>query len=217
MLSISEFKKMYGVSITDKHNDKMSGLWSLSTSPLCNGNCLARVSNARMICSHCFSMVMNKRFKNLSVMLKNNFEVLTNEIIPVCDLPKIGSLYFRFESFGDIATEIQVVNYFNIALANPLVKCALWTKNPWIIERAIANYGLVKPENLVIIGSSYFVNEPMDAFYNKYSFIDKVFTVYDKTYIANANIEINCGARSCLQCGRCYENLGGRAVNEKLK
>lgn len=50
-----------------------------------------------------------------------------------------------------------------------------------------------------------------------YDFIDKVFTVYDKKFAKKAGIEINCGGRKCADCGRCYENYGGKVVNELKK
>lgn len=154
-------------------------------------------------------------------MLKKNFEVLTTTIIPEEDIPHLYSEtgYFRFESFGDLASSIQVVNYFNMAKKNPQMHCALWTKNPWFIAYAIKEYGIEKPANLTILVSSYLVNVDMSAYFEKkgYDFIDKVFTVYDKKTAKENGIEINCGGRDCASCGRCYENIGGRVVNELLK
>lgn len=215
MLSISKFTKKYGIKFTLNHNDKMNGVSSLSTSPLCNAVCAKRAKNPEMICSHCYSITMQKRFKNLREMLEKNTEILTSVIIPVEDMPRLYSEtgYFRFEAFGDLINGTQVVNYINMATANPHMKCALWTKNPWIIDTALKVYGLTKPENLTIIGSSYFVNKELN--FDKWNFIDKVFTVYDKT--GAETVEINCGGRSCADCGRCYENYGGRTVSELLK
>lgn len=47
MLTISKFEKKYGVHFTTKHNDKMCGLSSLSTSPLCNALCAKRRTNKK--------------------------------------------------------------------------------------------------------------------------------------------------------------------------
>ena len=219
MLTITEFTKKYGVKFTVNHNDKMAGLASLSTSPLCNSLCMERSKNPATICSHCYSVTMQKRFKGLREMLEKNSKVLTTVIIPADDMPRLYSEtgYFRFEAFGDLASEIQVVNYFNMAKANPHMKCAIWTKNPWFIDRAMNIYGIEKPENLTIIVSSYLVNDPMPQLKARYTFIDKIFTVYTKEYAAENGIEINCGGRACAGCGRCYENAGGEIVNELLK
>lgn len=215
MFTLSKFKKAFGVHVTTNHNDKMAGVSSLSTSPLCNGLCKARTQVDGMICAHCYSMTMQKRFKGLQEALKKNADILTTYIFEPDEMPRLFSEtgYFRFEAFGDLINEIQVVNYFNMARYNPQMKCALWTKNPWIIASAIRKYGIEKPANLTIIGSSYYVNKPMT--YEAFPFIDKVFTVYDKAHAAN--VDINCGGRSCAECGRCYENYGGRVVSELLK
>lgn len=219
MMTISAFQKKTGVHFTINHNDKMAGLSSLSTSPLCNDHCKARAKNPKTICSRCYSMTMQKRFKGLADCLKKNAEFLTNYIIAPEDMPRLYSEtgFFRFEAFGDLINEIQVLNYFNMAAANSHMKCALWTKNPFIIARAIKKYGIEKPANLTILASSYFVNDIMPEFLTKYPFIDKIFTVYTKEYAAENGVEINCGARSCADCGRCYTNAGGKYVSELLK
>lgn len=218
MLTISKFTKKYGVKFTLNHNDKMQGLASLSTSPLCNPYCKERAKNKETICSHCYSITMQKRFRNLAKALEKNTEVLTTTIIPFDDMPYLFSEtgFFRFEAFGDLINRIQVVNYFNMASANPHMHCALWTKNPFIIEKAIEEYGIKKPENLTILASSYFLNNEMD-FVSRFPFIDKTFTVYDKKYIAENGVEINCGGRACAECGKCYRNDGPKAIAELLK
>ena len=163
---------------------------------------------------------MMKRFKNLRLMLEKNGEVLTSVIIPVEDLPYLYSPtgFFRFERFGDLKNEIQVVNYFNMAKYNPHMKCALWTKNPWIIKSAIEKYGLAKPDNLTIIGSSYFLNKPMVKGFSKYDFVDYIFTVYEGDYIKKNDINITCGGRSCRSCGKCYTKSHSEyEIREKLK
>lgn len=217
MTTITKFSKATGIHFTLNHNDKMQGLASLSTSPLCNEHCKARRENKDMICAHCYSMAMNKRYTNLAKSLERNTDILATILFEESDMPRLISEtgYFRFEAFGDLVNEIQVANYFRMANANPHMKCALWTKNPWIIASAIKAYGLKKPANLTIIGSSYYTNTPMD--FSGYDFIDKVFTVYDKKTATEKGIDINCGGRSCADCGRCYENYGGRVVSELLK
>jgi hypothetical protein len=52
---------------------------------------------------------------------------------------------------------------------------------------------------------------------NPFPFVDKVFTVYDPDFIEAENIDINCGARNCFDCGLCYEKNGVAVINEKLK
>ena len=71
---------------------------------------------------------------------------------------------------------------------------------------------------MIIILSSVLLNTAIDAdtASAKYPFIDKVFTVYDKEHAQDVNI--NCGARSCAECQRCYHKSEGiEYINELLK
>lgn len=217
-ITISEFEDRYGLHFTREHTGKMKGVMSISTACPDNPYCINRRNLKGTICEFCYAFQMTKRYKNMLPCLRKNTEVLTTTIIPKKDMPFLFSEtgYFRFESFGDLINEIQVVNYFNMASANRHMKCALWTKNPWIIASAIRKYGIKKPRNLTIVFSSYYLNEQMKVS-ETYDFIDKVFTVYDKKFAKKAGIEINCGGRKCADCGRCYENYGGKVVNELKK
>lgn len=220
MLTTTQFEKKYGVKITKKHNGKMQELSSISTSPLDNPICQKRSNKPGSICQKCYSIQMNNMYKNFKNMLAFNTTVLMSQIIPDEDMPILYSdtMYFRFEAFGDIATPIQVVNYFNMAKYNPHLKCALWTKNPWIIQEAIDKYEIEKPNNLQIIGSSWKINEPMEKYYKKYDFIDNIFTVYDKKFISENGVDVNCGAKSCASCGKCYNGTHTEYnIREQLK
>ena len=159
---------------------------------------------------------MMKRYNSLENRLADNLRILSGSVLPASVLPAIPVKYFRFEAFGDLAGVNQVINYFNIARKNPETLCALWTKNPKFIQQAI-KAGHEKPANLQIVLSSPVINKPLNG--TRYEFIDKIFTVYDKT--GARGININCGARSCLGCGRCYRSNpeGARIqyINELLK
>ena len=106
-----------------------------------------------------------------------------------------------------------MINYFHICKKNKHVHFALWTKNPWIIEEAL-DASERKPSNLQIIYSSPCINDQADP---GYDFIDKIFTVYDKDYISTHDVSINCGAKSCLTCHKCYVKSKIKYINEKLK
>lgn len=147
-------------------------------------------------------------------MLNKNTEVLTSRILEDKEIPIINRMYFRFEAFGDLINVTQISNYFNICKKNKNVKFAIWTKNPWIIQEAI-NGGLKKPSNLQIILSSPKINEVCDD--SEYDFVDKVFTVFTKEYIETNHININCGMKKCITCGKCYKKSREKFINEKLK
>lgn len=214
MKTIKEFEKKYNIRLCLNHTGKMSGMISLSTACSCNEYCKAHSSVNGSICQHCYAERMMKMYNALEKKLMVNTEALTKEIIPTSEMPTLNCLYFRFEAFGDLNNYIQVVNYFNLCKANKAVHFALWTKNPHIIQEAI-NKGYKKPSNLVILVSSIFVNKIGQI---RYDFIDKVFTVYDKKFAEENGIEINCGARNCLACHRCYKKTKEvEYINELLK
>ena len=202
---------MNTLHITEKHTGKMAGMQSLSTSCRSNKNCERFSKIEGSVCQKCYAQRMMKMYKNMDPCLERNAELLTESVIPDENLPNINAAYFRFESFGDLHNTTQVVNYFNICKKNPDTNFALWTKNPALIS-PVADQ---KPENLQIVFSSLFLNTVADA--EKFPFVDKIFTVYDKETIERDGVEINCGARSCLKCHRCYKAGGDRYINEKLK
>lgn len=201
---------MNELHITTKHTGKMTGMQSLSTSCKTNPNCEKNAKIEGSVCQKCYAQRQMKMYKNMSAAFEKNAEILTKRIIPNEDLPIINACYFRFESFGDLHNSTQLVNYFNICKKNPDVHFALWTKNPWIVAEVADQ----KPKNLQIIVSSLMLNKQIDI--SNMPYIDKVFTVYDKETIDKEGININCGARSCLACHKCYKK-GNKIINEKLK
>ena len=187
-----------GLHFTLNHTGKMQGIHSLSTSCKGNAQCQKNAQIPGSICSHCFSFAMMKRYTNLDGCMQRNAEILRAGIIPAEQLPTTTGVIFRLESFGDLGNWIQAANYLNFARKNPQTRFSLYTKNPRFIAEAIKQ-GYEKPANLVIVYSSLFLNcQARPA----YDFIDKVFTVYESEEKAPAGI--NCGARSCFTCQRCY-------------
>lgn len=214
IITMENSKKYNGLHFTVNHTGKMQGMASLSTSVCKNERCAKNAQVKGSICEKCFAARMAKTYgETFQKPYIENTRILTSEILPMEKLPLINRLYFRFEAFGDLNNEIQVINYFNICKKNPGVNFALWTKNPDFIEKAIAA-GHKKPKNLNIILSSLFVNVERE---NNYDFVDKVFTVYDKETIKEKDIAINCGAKSCLNCLKCYKKNKVTVINEMLK
>lgn len=215
VLTVEDAKKMTGIHYTINHTGKMKGMQSLSTSCLENPYCRAYASDPEKICSHCYAERQMNCYKSMQKCLADNTKILTTRRLQFDEIPLLNAALFRFEAFGDIQNETQVVNYFNICNKNPHVNFALWTKNPEIIKRAIENLKEEKPDNLQIVLSSHYLNKVEDC--SKYNFIDKVFTVYSNDYIKEANVEINCGESICLDCRKCYFDNGIKYICEKLK
>lgn len=211
--TLANSKKISGLHFTTKHTGKMEGMASISTSVTTNERCAKNAQIEGSICQKCFAAKQMRVFPTMEKPMIENQRILTSSILEFDVLPYINNLYFRFEAFGDLNNEIQVINYFNICKKNPGVKFALWTKNPDYIQKAL-DMGHTKPDNLNIILSSLFINKERK---NVFSFVDKIFTVYDPTFIEENNVDINCGARNCFSCGLCYEKNNVHIINEKLK
>ena len=205
------------IHVTTKHGGKMEGMQSISTNCLSNARCLKRCQNGEAVCAHCFAMAQLKYRTNNVPAFEQNSRLLSESILPDWQLPRINALYFRFEAFGDLINENHIINYMNICRTNPQTKFALWTKNPDIIAKAISD-GHAKPDNLVIVYSSFKLNHAEYGIRTKYDFIDKVFTVYDSEESAKSNnVVINCGGKKCRDCLSCYEHNGVTTISELLK
>lgn len=205
------------IHVTNKHGGKMEGMQSISTNCLSNARCLQRCKNGEAVCSHCFAMAQFKYRTNNVPAFEQNSRLLSESILPEWQLPHINALYFRFEAFGDLINENHIINYMNICRLNPQTKFALWSKNPDIIAKAISD-GHKKPDNLIIVYSSFRLNKAEAGIRERYAFIDKVFTVYDSEASAkNNNVVINCGGKKCRECLLCYQNNGVATISELLK
>jgi len=218
----SKFAMNYSpVIVSDNMSGKMAGIPSISTSVLENPICQKRRQDKNSICAKCFAASTAARYSSLAKNLKSNLELLTGEILPAIVLPRFIpelSNIVRFESFGDLANVNQAINYLNIARINPDVRFALWTKNIGFLAKAVEMVG--KPENIRIIYSAPIVNHAIDVEKTQRAFscVDAVFTVYDKKHVAANNVDINCGAKSCITCRNCYDRSDFYSdIKEQLK
>lgn len=196
------------------HSGKMKGINSISTSCACNQWCQKRAQNKNSICSHCYATTYLKMRKALREHLEENVEVLTKRLLREDEIPVIRSEVFRFESFGDLHNAIHLENFIQIAKANPNTRFALWTKNDFVLKEVFKIKRIRKPDNLIIIVSSPFMNTTREIHED---YIDHVFTVYDKQFIHNNGIQINCGSRDCIGCQKCYHKNGNYYICEQLK
>ena len=197
------------VHVSDSMSGKMAGVPSISTSCLCNPICQQRMKDGNSVCAHCFAENTLSRYKAAGVAMESNYKLLTDTVLPLELLPVFCNVSIaRIESFGDLANMTQAINYANICRVNPSVRFAWWTKNAAILKKAFDIVG--KPENVVIIESAPKLDTEIKPS-NEY--IDKTFTVYTK---ADESF-INCGARCCATCRRCYSFDTEKAVHELLK
>ena len=198
------------------HEGKMENIPSLSTSCLENKYCQARCKNGKTICRDCYAVRLLNGRKTVREKMAVNHKFFTTYDIPACAVPVINASIFRFESFGDLETPLQVKNYYSIARKNKGTVFALWTKNPHVIQAAIDKYGLRKPKNLIIIYSEPLLNAAIKDYSKIYKFVDKSFFVFTKDYAEKHGIKINCGAKDCNGCRICY-TIGGEKIIYEIK
>jgi len=203
--------------VNDDMTAKLEGVPCISTSCRVNPRCLRRMNSGKPghICHSCFANGTTGQYDDLERALESNFLLLTTGLIPDEWLPRFKPSVeiVRIEAFGDLFNVLQARNYLRIARANPRVKFAFFTKNGGTLDRAIKYEGV--PANVVFIQSSEFINQKTAP---RFRWVNKVFTVYDTEDSARARgVKINCGARSCNKCRRCFTRRGARYVSELLK
>jgi len=186
---------------------KMEGILSISSSVSDNPFCKKNATIPGSVCSKCYATRGIKRFKSLKSLLEKNTEVLSKVRFTKEDIPFFNDTIFRFQSHGEINTTLEVENYMTICDANPHCTFTLWTKRPNIVNKVLSKRE--KPANMILIHSSLMVDREEKLPEN----FDKVFTVF-----SSEDAGINCGAKSCITCRKCY-NLEDKTVfvREKLK
>lgn len=208
---------MNGALWMTNHTGKMTGINSIGTSCANNPHCMKRRENKDSVCSKCYAETYMKMRKSLKEHLEENADILTTRLLKEREIPVTNAAVFRFESFGDLYNVTHLANYVLICEKNPFTRFALWTKNTWILDELFNENKIAKPDNLSIIVSSPMLNKQLEIDREKLWMVDHVFTVYNKDFIDANNVDINCGARNCLGCQRCYHKDTDFYVNEKLK
>lgn len=200
-----------------EHTGKMKGIRSIGTSCANNPHCIKRRADGYSVCSHCYAATYMTMRTALKEHLEDNAKILAKTLLEGREIPVTNDLIYRFESFGDLYNATHLKNYVRIAERNPYTVFALWTKNVWILDEVFNGEGIKKPKNMKIVVSSPLLNKVLELDKEKYWMVDHIFTVYDKKFIAANDVDINCGARSCLNCKKCYEFGSPYYINEKLK
>lgn len=219
-LSIEEFEAYTGIMFSHNMSGKMLGVLAISTNCKANPYCKARLANCESICASCFAQKTEKHYYELYANTALNAEILSTEVIPWELIPEINTDMVRIEAFGDLINPTQAENYLRIIIKNPDVRFGWCTKNPNFIHVALRDYhdGEV-PKNVQIVLSSLHLNEEAKINPKFKYFISKVFTVYTPCYFNDMNIDmesfINCGARSCKQCQRCYHKADYNVINKQ--
>lgn len=179
---------------------KLEGICSISSSVHDNKLCKARMALKNCICKYCYAAAQQKYQNGLREHNTVNGLILRNVLIPVKFFRALMIVfpYLRIESFGDVENVIQARNYIRIIKAFPEKRCAIWSKNLLIWEKAFAEEG--KPENTTFVFSSSELNKPAEFDRKRFWFVDHRFTVYTKDFVKKHGIVINCGGKKCLKC-----------------
>lgn len=168
--------------ISGEMTGKMQGFHSLSTSALENHFCSAYRLNPENICHFCYSVQELLRYKSLRLKMHFSTIVLTEVCLKDEDIPIIHYKDFRLEAFADLNNTIQVYNYFKFITLNSSTDTTLFTKNPFLIKKAMEEYDIQKPENMIIVFSIKLLNakltaEMIKSIFKMYPFIDRLFIV----------------------------------------
>lgn len=195
---------------TDAMDGKMTGMKSLNTSPSLNPNCLKMQKTRGTICVQCYSNKTEARWPNARAAWRNNYHTLTENLLELDELYTTREDTYRLSAHGDIGNRIHYLNYVSIVKNNPQTIFSIWTKRLDIIKEG----GLIQLPNLIHIYSAPKLN-PRNV--QLPAGFDKVFNVYTYDYAKKHNIDINCGARNCKECGICYAKNGITIINEVVK
>lgn len=228
------------INISYDMGGKMENVLSVSSSCKNNPLCLARhgegMTKAEFmrqirdgghpcICMVCFAIRALAYKTNLQNNLNENADILANRLLGTEELFTLAmelveaseinnSPMLRLESFGDIATVTQALNYINLCwlvgmFSQEKIHIAWWTKNWTLLLEAWRKTDEQKKSvfrrctNIVLSSSRVGIEVDRGIVRNVENELGmpvKVFTVD-----GFESERTNCGARSCFKCHRCYD------------
>ena len=118
-----------------KGSFKLDKIDNISTNTKTNDYCIKQNKKQNTICFKCYSFKGLEFRKNMIPLLQNNSDLLSKNIIDIDFLPIIYSIYFRFNSHGELINEIHLINLINIVNKNKHCNFALWSKRNDIIKK----------------------------------------------------------------------------------
>jgi hypothetical protein len=185
---------------------KMEGLGSCNSNPLNNEFC-RKMSEGNTICKECYSIKSLKSYRKGCVPAwTHNGTVLSTADHSVEDMPFLNQSIFRIHSHGELINNKHCRNIFRLALRNPKTIFGFWTKRKDIVRRC----GMEVPENVIMIYSNPRIDKVITRVPKGFH---KVFNVVSSEDI----MKVNCGARKCVECQRCYSFETESVIVEKKK
>lgn len=190
------------LSISQGLTGKMAGMPAVTSSSLCNENCLKNSQIPNSVCQRCYTRKYLLSRPLMKDCYQQNSNLLSSSLIPTKQLPFINAKMCRLESFGDVINITHLDNYVRLIRKNSHCNFALFTKRYTLITEYFKQKK--QPKNLSIIISSLLLNNPLDATL----FTDlnnlKIFTVYEKAYADKNKVVISCGKNKCVNCRKCF-------------
>ena len=201
----------YNLHISDG-TAKMEFIRSLSTYQYINTNCKNFSKVDGSICKKCYARKYIKLYTLDAFLIKNSL------LLAYSDLSKkqleniclYNTMFFRFESFGDLLNERHLKNLLKICKYYKRTNFALFTKNVKIVKNVFET--TKQPKNLFMVFSSLMLNQQTNNFIKVNNM--RIFTVYDKAHIES--VDFNC-EKKCITCLKCYTKQNVIFINELLK
>ena len=218
-LTTEEKQYFIKYSLTTDHTGKMEGLTSSSTSVLDNPFCQCRRENKKFVCHDCYAAAQLEYQHTNAEKQHANYIFYNNVKLSASDVPFLDYAFFRYESFGDIASELCQVNYNTIARRNKHTRFTQWSKNIALIAKVFSYDS--KPKNLDIIYSipryNYIPSKHfIECFRKKYPFVKKIFVVLTPEYAEANNIDFTC-KKNCSDCLKCYDPKNKEFIIYEIK
>lgn len=204
---------------------KIEGLQSYDSSAshckFCHSMMEAAKTNPSIICGHCYDKKQEEYRTNVKKRHGLQLELISTIPFSVKELSilPIYTVFFRFNSSGEIENVIQCVNYIRIGYAFPMIQFRPWSKNKAIVREAIRQEG--KPQNMRFIYSVPFIDGKCDILPEGFDYSFVVASTEEKVqeYLAAGAME--CNGKMCKDCGyMCYRVDGwaiGSVIVEKLR
>lgn len=192
---------------------KMLHVPAINTNTLTNPFCslmkkratkLFKSQGEKLVCLKCYARRWSLLHPNIQNIYEGNSKLLSSYMFEK-DIPIIKSDILRFNAFGELINEGHYLNLKRIAIKNPSVIFALWTKRPDLVHGK-------KVKNIIYIFSSPMINKVA----TKPKGFDKVFTVFSKD---RTDVNINCHnyEGACRKCMLCYSKNDVVYINEYVK
>lgn len=166
------------------------------------------------VCSMCYSADSENNYDALSHSTEDNGRILrtfdiSEDAWATLSITALLNVV-RGEMHGDSANTVQTDNNIKIVKSHDYYDFTFWSKNLGHWRDSFERLG--KPDNMMFVASSTYINRIRQIPANMVQYVDHVFTVVSKQYALKHNITINCGTyegikkidHKCRNCMRCY-------------